>query len=280
MVEMSLPSTIDRLYAVSTVKLPMRGSHTAQMGWQLNHAFEKQKLDLAVLAVDAYSLMGPPQDMEEIYEYLWNDNLLDDVYYLLNRDVVLVKIPKILKNRKKSLEGKRDNMYQWTDIVFSEKSVLDTVIFEKQREMIPADTRLERSTENIEKHLLPQIKEHPETHFLLYMPPYSAAYWFLMQRGGLIEQQMRSRLRLCELCLEYDNVEIYDFSSRTEWICNLDEYFDYSHHSTKISNELFEAMARGENRVNSLTDLFEGNARIKESVDWFANRYEPKGEEF
>ena len=30
--------------------------------------------------------------------------------------------------------------------------------------------------------------------------------------------------------LEYENVEIYDYSSRVEWITDLDEYFDYSHH--------------------------------------------------
>ena len=34
MVEMSNPSVIDACFGVSSVKLPMRGSHTAQMGWQ------------------------------------------------------------------------------------------------------------------------------------------------------------------------------------------------------------------------------------------------------
>ena len=54
MVEMSHPSVIDECFGVSSVKLPMRGSHTAQMGWQLSHVFDTHALSLAILAVDAY----------------------------------------------------------------------------------------------------------------------------------------------------------------------------------------------------------------------------------
>ena len=92
MVEMSHPSVIDACFDVTSVKLPMRGSHISQMGWQLTHVLKTHELKLAILAVDAYSMMGQPNDMEEIYDYLWNDDPLDDVNYLFNRDVALVKI--------------------------------------------------------------------------------------------------------------------------------------------------------------------------------------------
>lgn len=275
MVEMSHPSVIDACFGVQSVKLPMRGSNTAQMGWQLTHVLDNRPLKLAILGVDAYSLMGRPDDMEEIYDYLWNDNPWDDVNYLLNLDVLLVRVPKMLQNIGKPLDAKRDNMYQWVDVVFSEQSVLDAVTFSPQREMMPADTNLARSTENIVRHLEPSIREHPETKFLIYMPPYSAGYWYLMTRGGLSEQQYRSRARVCELLLAYPNVEIYDFSSKTEWITDLDEYFDYSHHSSAISDAIMRAMAAGECRVTSVADMEAGSQRIREAVTWFAEKYEP-----
>ena len=274
MVEMSRPSVIDECFGVSSVKLPMRGSHTAQMGWQLEHIYRTHDLDLAILAVDAYSLMGPPDDMEEIYDYLWNDDVLDDVNYLLNRDVLLVRVPKMLKNIGKSTAGKRDAMYQWTDVVFAEQSVLDAIGGAKaQSEMTPAEYRIERSTENIERHLETHIAAHPETRFLIYMPPYSVGYWYLFTRGGLSEQQFRSRARVCELLLEYPNVEIYDFSSRIEWITDLDEYFDYSHHSSDMSDAVMRAMAAGENRVTSVEQMWEGSQKIREAVEEFAREY-------
>ena len=275
MVEMSNPSVIDACFGVSSVKLPMRGSHTAQMGWQLEHVYRTHDLDLAILAVDAYSLMGPPDDMEEIYDYLWNDNLFDDVNYLLNRDVLLVKVPRILKNAGKPTDTKRNDMYKWTDITFAAQSVYDAIGGPKEQvEMQPADSRIERSTENIERHLKKHIAAHPETTFKIYMPPYSVGYWYLFTRGGLAEQQYRSRARVCELLIEYPNVEIYDYSSRVEWITDLDEYFDYSHHSSAISDNIMRAMAAGENRVYTVEDMWAGSQRIREAVEVFAQTYE------
>ena len=270
MVEMSHPSVIDEVFGVSSVKLPMRGSHTAQMGWQLTHVLDTYTLDLAILAVDAYSLMGPPDDDEEIIEYLWNDDPLDDVNYLLNADVLLVKIPRLLRNLGKPLDTKRDDMYQWTDVTFGAQSVYASLPASMpQKEMTPADYRLERSTENIRRHLEPSIAAHPETEFIIYMPPYSVAYWALMTRNGLSEQQFRSRARVCELLLEYPNVKIFDFSCREEWVTDLDHYFDYSHHSGEVSDALMRAIAAGENRVLSVEDMERGSQRIRELVSAF-----------
>ena len=274
MVEMSHPSVIDEVFGVRSVKLPMRGSHTAQMGWQLKHVLDRRELKTAILAVDAYSLMGPPDDDEEIITYLWNDDPLDDVHYLLNADVLMVRIPRMLKNAGKPLEGKRDDMYQWTDVVFSEQSVYDTIHVMEQSEMTDPEYRIERSTENIRRHLEPYIAAHPETEFLIYMPPYSVAYWYQMTRGGLSEQQFRSRARVCELLLQYPNVKIYDFSCREEWITELDNYFDYSHHSGAISDAIMHAMAAGENRVMSVEDMQAGSERIRRCVEAFAAAYE------
>ena len=275
MVEMSHPSVIDECFGVSSVKLPMRGSHTAQMGWQLAHVLDTHELKLAILAVDAYSLMGPPDDMEEIYGYLWNDSVPDDVSYLLNLDVLLVRVPRMLRNLGRSTATKRDDMYQWTDVTFSAQSVFDSFSFQPQREMTDPDYRLERSTENIRRHIETYVAAHPETTFKIYMPPYSVAYWYVMTRGGLSEQQYRSRARVCELLLDYPNVEIYDYSSRLEWITDLDNYFDYSHHSGAISDAIMRAMAAGENRVTSIEDMAEGSARIRQAVEDFAAAYEP-----
>ncbi len=280
MVEMSNPSVIDACFGVSSVKLPMRGSHTAQMGWQLEHvlaAKEKrgETLRLAILAVDAYSLMGPVDDKEEIIDYLWNDEPLDDVNYLLNRDVLLVKIPKMLRNIGKSTQTKRDDMYKWTDVTFAAQSVYDTAPVSEQKEMTDPEYRIERSTGNISEHLLRHITAHPETTFMIYMPPYSVGYWYLMTRGGISEQQFRSRARVCELLLGCPNVEIYDFSSRVEWITDLDEYFDYSHHSSDVSDRIMHAMAAGENRVTSVEEMWTGSERIRRAVEEFAAWYEP-----
>ena len=77
------------------------------------------------------------------------------------------------------------------------------------------------------------------------------------------------------MLLQYPNVEIYDYSSRIEWISQLDEYFDYSHHSEKYSDMVMRAMAAGENRIMSVSDMEEGNARLREEIEMFTQQYEP-----
>ena len=97
-----------------------------------------------------------------------------------------------------------------------------------------------------------------------------------MSREGLMEQQFRSRARVCELLLDLSNVEIYDFSSRIEWITELDQYFDYSHHSSEVSDRIMRAMAVGENRVMSVEAMRAGSERIRSAVDDFVVIFESR----
>ena len=157
----------------------------------------------------------------------------------------------------------------------SRNRVFDAIPAIAQKDMQSADTNLSRSTENVERHLIPSIEAHPETVFKIYMPPYSVGYWFLMTREGISEQQFRSRRLLCEKLLDYPNVEIYDYSSRIDWITDLNQYFDYSHHSGEVSDRLMRAMAAGENRVFSVSDMEAGSERIRQAVADFAETYYP-----
>lgn len=280
MIEMMRPSVIDECLGVQSVKLPMRGSYTAQMGWELDYIFRYKKkrgetLNLAILAVDAYSLVGRVDDSDELHAYMWNDDPLDDINYLLNRDVILVEIPKLLRNTGKPMDKKRDDMFMWTDVTFGRDSVLAAMPGpQPDNGLQPEDFRIERSTANIETHIEKYVREHPETRFVIYMPPYSLGYWYITLRNGLIAQQMRSRALVCEKLLAYPNVEIYDFSSRMDWISNFDHYCDYSHHSAQLSDEIIRAIAAGENRVFSLEDMAEGSRRIRAAADEFAKTYE------
>ena len=273
MIEMSKPSTIDRSFVVHSVKLPMRGSYTAQMGWQMKHIFTKDSVRLIILEVDPYALLGRPDDKEEIVEYLWNGIGADDVYYLLNRDVVALKIPKMLQNRGKSLEYKRDSMYQWEDVVFSEKNALRGLIFEEFSEMQYPDSRNERIANNIRIHLIPEIERHPETEFLIYYPPYSIAYWYARTSEGISEVQLNTKIVMYDLMKDYSNVKMYDYSAELNWIENFDNYFDFSHHSTQISDAIMERMSRNEGKIESIYQIQENNEQIRRAVKRFIERY-------
>ena len=72
---------------------------------------------------------------------------------------------------------------------------------------------------------------------------------------------------LIEVLLAYDNVQVYDFQARADWICDLDNYIDTRHYSGAINDAMAEAMAAGENRVTGTAQIEADNDVIRSLVD-------------
>ena len=72
---------------------------------------------------------------------------------------------------------------------------------------------------------------------------------------------------LIEVLLAYDNVQVYDFQARADWICDLDNYIDTRHYSGAINDAMAEAMAAGENRVTGAAQIEADNDVIRSLVD-------------
>ena len=60
------------------------------------------------------------------------------------------------------------------------------------------------------------------------------------------------------MLLAYDNVQVYDFQARADWICDLDNYIDTRHYSGAIN---------GENRVTGAAQIEADNDVIRSLVD-------------
>lgn len=135
-------------------------------------------------------------------------------------------------------------MYQWTDVVFSKQSVLDAVVFSAQKDMQPPTAGL-----SVRRKTSCAIWSLP----FAIIPKRRLKSICRRIRGILVYDDPRRTFRaavprprrVCELLLQYPNVEIYDFSSRIEWITDLDSYFDYSHHSSDMSDEIMARYGGG-----------------------------------
>ena len=90
-----------------------------------------------------------------------------------------------------------------------------------------------------------------------------------------MEYHLQQKKALAEALLPYDNVEIYDFQARTEWICDLNQYIDAKHYGPDINDAMAEEMAAGLFRVTDAAQLEANNdviralaAQIAEAGDW------------
>ena len=78
-----------------------------------------------------------------------------------------------------------------------------------------------------------------------------------------MEYHLQQKKALAEALLPYDNVEIYDFQARTEWICDLNQYIDAKHYGPDINDAMAEEMAAGLSRVTDAAQLEANNDVIR-----------------
>ena len=111
--------------------------------------------------------------------------------------------------------------------------------------------------------------------FIFFFPPYSLLSWYQTYENGTLELDLHQKQALIEVLLAYDNVQVYDFQARADWICDLDNYIDTRHYSGAINDAMAEEMAAGLSRVTDAAQLEANNdviralaAQIAEAGDW------------
>ena len=277
MVENTRASSLDEHFGVRSVKLPFKGGYPYNYARVMDLAFENHSMAAVFYCLDVTSFAMPyDRPSSPLPEYLWNADPLDDVRYVLNLRVLVDEIGSTLRyNLRGGLpENPRDAMFAWSDVHFSRESTLASYDFNASQYALKSpDYFSERVLTNWARHLEPYIAEHPQTTFYVYFPPYSVVYWVLQHDAGNLETQLWAREQLASRLLAYENVRLYDFAAREEWILDLNRYTDYSHHDPEMNEQVVRAMAEDEGRVTSTEKIAQANEALREAVAAFERPY-------
>ena len=181
-------------------------------------------------------------------------------------------IPQCLMTLGQSDPDQVDTMYMWSDLfTYGKDAVLPGYTFStrrvEQRDAGEKPTLSYQFQMNVQHNFLPYIEQHPDTQFMFFFPPYSLLSWYQTYENGTLELDLHQKQALIEVLLAYDNVQVYDFQARAEWICDLDNYIDTRHYSGAINDAMAEAMAAGENRVTGAAQIEADNDVIRSLVD-------------
>lgn len=258
----------DEAFGGTTVKAVRSYGGIADLVWYLNLAFDAQKVRQVFFNLDPASLT---QEAETTFEasgcpvYLYDDNPFNDVKYLLNKTVLLEKIPyQIAQSLSRSYnEGLSYNWAEGKD--FSENGVLTHYMRKKNvEEMLPAEAKITQLEANLA--LLVQVVEaHPETQFYFFLPPYSMIWWDDAVRNGLEEVYLYDEERVAGTLLSYDNVRFFDFQNQAETVTDLNRYMDTVHFDPQVNYDICQSMAAGECEVTD-ENLHEVFAETRELV--------------
>ncbi len=210
----------------------------------------QRRLKKVFLGVDVITYTGGVEETKyPIPEYLYDDDILNDIQYVLNKDVLLNYILRQVADPEAT---DLSNVYAswWTEEYYSQEWVLHNYSDPpRTQEETPGDAYLAAVEKNLAENICPYIEENPQTEFVVFFPPYSILFWNDVLKENHLEATLEEYRYIAERLNAYENVEVYFFPDREEIICDLNNYADYSHYHPRFNRYMAECFAKGEQRV-------------------------------
>ncbi|MCM1087221.1 MAG: hypothetical protein NC419_03625 [Muribaculaceae bacterium] len=261
----------DEGFGCTAIKAIRSYGATADLCYLLDVAYQNRDLKYVFYNIDPSSLSS---DTEPTYEstgcpmYLYDTFYLNDYPYVLNKDILLEKIPYMLAFSVKS-DYDEGNSYNWAQWKYF-SAELATGMYNRLSAAKPMyeETYYEEKLAGNIALLTKQVTSHPETTFKFFFSPYSMLWWDNIYRSGERDSYLYNEKQAIAALLEYDNVEIYYYQDEEEIITNLDNYMDTIHFSKDINQLICEKMIAGEGRLTKknyetrLQDMYELSERI------------------
>ncbi|MBR4038801.1 MAG: hypothetical protein IKJ11_01730 [Clostridia bacterium] len=259
------PSQMDALLGGRFIKLCSSAGTAYNHALLLNLAFDTHEIRRVIYGLDVYSFIAELTETGcEVPFYLYDHNPFNDAQYWLNRSVLGSFLPRCLHTwGQRQDDSIRDSMYSWKGSDNYGLSALYNAHFSPAAPMRPADADVAKALANLNAHVLPLITAHPETQFDFFFPPYSAAEWSTMQAKGTLESMLTLRGVCYDVLSQYDNVTVYDFSTREDWVLNLDNYKDTLHYGAWINDAIVEEIAAGRFAVRERAQLDAATTQLR-----------------
>ncbi|MCH5248759.1 MAG: SGNH/GDSL hydrolase family protein [Lachnospiraceae bacterium] len=271
----------DEGFGCTTIKAIRSYGATADLCYLLDVAYKNRDLKYVFYNIDPSSLYA---STETTYEstgcpmYLYDTNYLNDISYVLNKDVLMEKIPYMLAFSFKSDydEGDSYNWAQWK--YFSAE--LATGMYNRRSSITPmyGETYYKNELAGNIDLLTTLVEAHPETTFKFFFSPYSMLWWDNAYRTGERDSCIYNEKIVISTLLEHNNVEIYYYQDMDEIITNLDNYMDMIHFSKDINKLVCEKLISGEDRLTKenykdrLMNMYELSERIvkKDILEYYS----------
>ncbi len=244
------------LMGLNTIKLSYSGAFPKDQANIMDIIFQSdnnkgdKRIKKVFLGVDVITYTGGVDETKyPVPEYLYDDNYLNDIKYILNKDVVLNYILRPMADPDPT---DLSDVYAswWTEEYYSEQWVLHNYISSKQvdKETLP-DAYLASVEKNLAENICPYIEANQETEFIIFFPPYSILFWNDVLKENHLDATIEEYRYITNRMNAYENVTVYFFPDQEEIICDLNNYADYSHYHPRFNRYMAECFANGVNLV-------------------------------
>ncbi len=260
---------------LNTIKLPYSGAYPRDISNIMKIIFEAHPdTDTVFLGIDVINYSSDADQIKfPLPEYLYDDSYVNDISYVLNKDVVLNYVIKpIISPDPTDLATVYHSW--WTDEYYNINYVMPNYMADYE-EMIPRPAELpkdyfeEQICVNMKENILPYIEAHPDTRFVIFYPPYSILFWNDCINQNKVEATLHEYEVISRMLLEYDNCEIFFFADEEDIITDLNNYADYTHYHPRYNSLMVRYFADGTDRVSGPEDLEAHISHMREIAEGF-----------
>ncbi len=264
-------SQFDSLFGTNSIKITYSGATYKEINDNLKVAYNSGHRPNYVLRPLDYSLLVRDKDelrldMGEYPVYLTNDNPFDDIKYLINKDVIGRYVVPLFVEYMKGTPGGHTDFDEYSYTAFLHNYCKDAALNGRTEFNDPekvndvSEDELMMMVENVRANVTDLAKDHPETVFLYFYPPYSMAYFGGLWEAGDLDKMMVYKKAATELMLQYDNIHVYDFATAIELTENLERYRDEGHYDAEMNEWIIDRIAEEESGSDSQFRVTRDNA--------------------
>lgn len=246
----------EKLNYENVIKLPISGGNIAEHYTVLNSAIKSKKVKNVLFGLDIFSLKNA---QNRLPTYLYDYNILNDYLYLtsidtLKRSILYPLLHYTIPNTHPRLNY--NLMFQWqhnhTKNDYNSTKVLNSfnnndINFDKHNNQ--EELKKER-IDNIDKYLLPLIKNNPKINYIFFYPPYSILTYKQMKASETLESFILTKESIFKMMSKYKNVKIYDFQIAKKITHDLNNYKDITHYHQKINTWMLEQIHNNNYQLN------------------------------
>lgn len=249
-------SELDRLFDCSSIKVPFSGGTYKEIDDNLEIALNSNNnVRLVIRCLDMSKFLSYWNDMRtdlgQYPVYLYDNNPINDIEYLFNRDIVFGRVYQMVADSQ--IEDFQPGMTSFDDYSswqnlrpFGVRDVLPDGIsvMETVQEGLSDDEK-ERIRQNIENNVIDIAKLYPDVDFYYYYSPYSVVVWNRWKNEGNMLKYLEAEAYITEMILQCKNIHLFSFNSRIDITSDLNNYKDEAHHASWINSLILKWMHDG-----------------------------------
>ena len=271
-------SQYDELFETHAIKLPYAGANTVELWSALGRAVGQTKpgynehVKEILVCFDCEDIVNDQYWVryEGAPEYLYDDNLFNDLEYLLNKETLYKgTIYNVLMTLKARENTDFDEYSAWEKPTGPQMACAPLDLIDPARVDAPilfGQKDMEYAKASLEYNVLPVVRGNKDINFKILLPPASIAKWAEYYDDGEVSYRIDSMDYILSTLLDEENVSIFGFADDTELITDLDRYCDTIHYDAGVSEWMLEEIAEGKNEItkgnlneyiNKLHDFYE-----------------------